>query len=108
MMMKVVIESPFAGRNERNYKYLLRAMKDSFERNESPFASHIMYPPVLDDTIPEQRNQGIQAGFQWGMEAEAVVVYADYGISQGMAMGIEYYTRYGKRVIVRHIGENDE
>jgi hypothetical protein len=68
----VVVESPFAphGDNKevelaRNIAYVRAAMADCFRRGEVPFASHALYtlPGVLDDTQPEQRKQGMKAGF---------------------------------------------
>ena len=90
-MQLVVIESPYAGDIERNETYLRRCMADCFARNESPYASHGLYtqPGVLDDNDPEQRKRGIQAGFLWGALARVRVVYKDYGITIGMAQGID-------------------
>lgn len=45
-------------------------------------------PGVLDDTIPTERKLGIEAGFVWKDVAEATIVYADYGISEGMKKGV--------------------
>ena len=38
---------------------------------------------------PEERQLGIEAGFEWGKAAEKTVVYEDYGVSRGMQLGIE-------------------
>ncbi len=88
-MKRVIIESPFSGDVDGNRKYLRECLRDSLDRGEAPFASHGLYTWVLDDTIPEERNKGIQAGFAWGEKAELIAVYEDRGISRGMAMGIK-------------------
>ena|SRR6476620_3209758 len=94
MRKLVVIESPFAGETDedvrRNVEYAQAAMRDSFRYNEFPIASHLLYPQVLDDRIPEERELGIQAGLAWGNLAEATVVYVDRGISSGMKYGIQH------------------
>ena len=61
----VVLESPYAGDVGRNTRYIRAAMRDAFERGELPIASHALYtlPGVLDDTNPEEREKGIDAGF---------------------------------------------
>ena len=90
-MTTVVLESPFGGNIEENLKYLRKCMADCIKRGEAPFASHGLYtqPGVLDDDIPEERQLGIQAGFEIGKRLEKTVVYIDKGISRGMRQGIE-------------------
>lgn len=90
----VILESPFAGDSAekltRNREYALQALYDSLVNHyEAPFASHLLYPQILDDTVPYERLQGIEAGLCIGEHAERTVVYVDYGISDGMHYGIE-------------------
>lgn len=105
-MIRVVIESPYAGDVERNLAYLRACMKDSLSRSEAPYASHALYtqPGVLDDTVPEERENGILAGFAWGERAELAVVYRDRGISDGMRRGIARWERLGLTVEYRSLG----
>jgi hypothetical protein len=107
---RVIIESPFApaaGRTvEDHLRYARAAMRDSLHRGEAPYASHLLYtqPGVLDDTVPEERAQGIEAGLAWGQVADLVAVYTDLGISKGMALGIERALAAGRPVIHRQLG----
>lgn len=87
-MIRVILESPYAGDIETNTRYALAAMRDSLERGEAPFASHLLYTQVLDDTDPVEREWGIEAGLIWGACADLTVVYTDLGISGGMSYGI--------------------
>lgn len=92
-MKLVVIESPFRGttREMAQYTaYLQAAMHDCLTRGEAPYASHGLYTQdgVLDDTIPEERELGIQAGFAWRQVAELTAVYDNFGFSDGMRYGI--------------------
>jgi hypothetical protein len=89
-MVKVIIESPYAGDVERNTRYAKACMKDCLERGEAPFASHLLYTQVLDDTDPVEREWGIEAGLIWGACADLTVVYTDLGISGGMRYGIKH------------------
>ncbi len=90
-MILVFLESPYTGDTERNIRYARACMRDCLRRNESPFASHLLYTQegVLDDTDPENRELGIAAAMDWAAKANKTVVYTDLGISQGMKYGVE-------------------
>lgn len=102
-MRRVILESPFAGDIARNVAYARAALRDCLLRKESPLASHLLYTQqgVLDDGDPVERKLGIEAGLAWGAEAEATVVYQNFGISRGMQFGIERAAREGRLVEYR-------
>lgn len=91
----VIIESPYKGIDysnlEINMKYLRAAIRDCLLRDEAPFASHALYtlPDVLDDTIKEERELGIRAGFTFREVCDLTAVYNDLGVTPGMLLGIE-------------------
>ena len=87
----VIIESPYAGEVETNIEYGRRCLRDSLARNESPLAGHLFLtqPNILNDSIPEERELGIDAHLAWLKVADKSVVYTDRGISPGMLIGIE-------------------
>lgn len=105
-MRKVILESPFAGDVEANVKYARAALHDSLLLGEAPIASHLLYTQegVLDDTVPEERKLGIEAGLAWRTVADGSVVYVDRGISTGMRYGIAAMRSEGKPVEFRSIG----
>jgi hypothetical protein len=90
-MRLVILESPFAGDEQANIDYARLCVRDSLMRGEAPIASHLLYtqPTILDDSVPEERQHGIDAGLAWGIVADATIVYTDRGISAGMYYGIE-------------------
>ena len=98
----VVIESPFAG-GGRRISYALAALRDSLDRGEAPIASHLLYPQVLDDNKPDDRKQGMEAGWAWLARAELVACYTDLGISKGMRDGIERAKAAGVEVEERRV-----
>jgi hypothetical protein len=110
-MKLVVVESPYAGDTpeqvERHVEYAREAMTDSLLRDEAPFLSHLLYPQVLDDSNPKQREAGIAAGLAWGDRAELRVVYCDLGVSPGMRRGIDRARQLGQPVEYRSIRGND-
>lgn len=93
-MILVILESPYAAETseliQRNVEYARACLKDCLLRGEAPLASHLLYTQegVLNDTIPEERKLGIEAGLAWGKYAVKTVVYTDYEISKGMMQGI--------------------
>ena len=101
----VLIESPFAGDVDTNIKYARACMRDSLYRGESPFAMHLLYTQegILDDTIPEERNWGIEAGLAWGKHASKTVVYTDLGITPGMEKGIQRAKEEGREIEYRKL-----
>ncbi len=105
---RVVIESPYAGKVGQNLIYARRCVRDSLLHNEAPLASHLLYTQtdVLDDNNKEQRELGIAAGHAWIMYADYVVVYSDYGISEGMQAGIAEAEKMEVPVYYRKIGLN--
>ncbi len=111
-LTRVLVESPFADIREaeadRNIAYMQAAMADCFARGEAPFASHGLYtqPGVLDDTKPDQRKLGIEAGLQWGAYAQKTVVYVDRGISAGMKLGIERALKEHRPIEFRTLGNS--
>lgn len=97
MTKLVVIESPFAGDVHRNTLYARAAMRDSLLRGEAPIASHLLYTQagILDDLVPEERAQGINAGLEWAKHAELAVFYVDLGWSLGMSGAKALYEKRG-------------
>jgi hypothetical protein len=104
-MRRVILESPYAGDTENNIRYARLCVRDSLLRGEAPIASHLLYtqPGILDDSIPNERRHGIDAGLAWRSVAEATVVYTDLGISDGMKYGIAAAMDGGLRVEYRTI-----
>lgn len=104
-MRLVAILSPFAGQQRRNIEYARRAMLDSLKRGEAPYASHLLYPQVLNDLKAKDREMGMEVGRAWMECADAVVVYADLGLSSGMLRDLEGARLAGLEVEVRMIGK---
>jgi len=103
---RVIIESPFSGDQKRNTRYAQRCMYDCLERFEAPYASHLLYTQVLDDTDPVDRKHGMEAGFAWVHVSDKTVVYTDYGMSGGMKQGVKIAKELGHPIEYREIGKN--
>lgn len=113
-MIKVIIESPYAGETvketQQNVDYARACMRDSLMRGEAPFASHLLYtqPGVLDDNKPTERRMGIEAGLYWGQLANVTAVYVDRGITKGMRQGIERAQKERRVIVERSIVEKEK
>lgn len=107
-MTKVFVESPYKGDTYTNRIYLKRAMMDCISRGETPFASHLVYTQILDDTIPEERSLGISLGEPWRKASDLTVFYLDYGMSEGMTKARDVCTGTGIKFEVRTIGKNEK
>jgi len=94
--MRVIIESPYQGVDlDLNVEYARRCLQDSLNRGEAPFASHLLYTQVLDDTVKDQRRLGMSRALSWYESADMICVYMDRGISAGMRFGISYARQLG-------------
>lgn len=104
-MRRVILESPYAGDVDGNVDYARACMRDCLMRGEAPFASHLLYtqPGILRDKNNDERQLGIKAGLEWGVVAEATVVYIDNGISAGMRQGIKHAELEGRPVEHRRL-----
>ena len=104
-MVKVILESPYAGAIERNIKYARLCVRDSLMRGECPIASHLLYTQegILNDDVEEERMQGINAGLEWKKVADLQVFYVDHGISKGMQYGMDYAKEHNVKYELRKI-----
>lgn len=104
----VIVESPFAGEVERNKKYARQACADCLRRYEVPYASHLFFPQILDDLKPNEREQGLTAGYAFWAMASKIVFYTDLGISSGMARAMERAQRGGMPYEIRTLPPTQE
>ncbi len=107
----VYIESPFAksatNSVEDHEEYARLCMIHSLELGEFPFASHLLYPQVLDDLVVIDRKAGMRAGESWALYADIRAIYTDLGTSRGMNWGEANATKLGQKIEYRSIHEED-
>lgn len=83
----VFICSPFAGDIDGNTKRALRYMRFAVVRGAIPFAPHLLYPQVLDEADPSERELGLFFGMVWLGKCDELWVFGRH-ISNGMAREI--------------------
>ncbi|MHB8964094.1 MAG: DUF7768 domain-containing protein [Saccharofermentanales bacterium] len=90
MMKKVYICSPLrgdaAGNIQKAKEYSRYAIK---ECGVIPITPHIYFTAFLDDTSPQERELGIQAGLELLRDCDEVWVFGDR-LSEGMKQEIEF------------------
>lgn len=109
-MLRVIVESPYAGNIEMNEAYAEFCLHDCIANyNETPFASHLLYTRknVLRDNMPKERELGIKAGFYWREVAEKTVFYIDLGMTEGMVKGIKDCKKKGSPYEKRRLSPED-
>lgn len=106
-MLRVIIESPYAGEVERNIAYARAAIRDSLLRGEAPIASHLLYTQegILNDLIPEERDHGLHAGLAWSAQADKIAFYLDHGWSQGMRYALNWHRSFHHNIDYRFLYE---
>jgi len=87
-MKRVLLLSPYKGDIEANVAYAWECVLDSLRRREAPWASHLFYTQIMNDSDPAQRSLGFQCEAAWLPVAQLLAVYTDLGISAGMAQTI--------------------
>lgn len=84
----VYIASPYAGDTEGNIRFAKAACRLAMEQGSIPVAAHLLYPQMLDDMIPEQRELGIRMGLGL-LEACNELWLCGSRISSGMQRELE-------------------
>lgn len=103
-MKLVSIQSPYAGDIERNIIYARRALHDSLQRREAPFASHLLYTQVLIDGIAECRALALKCDHAFLAKCDLVAVYRDLGVTEGMELALAKACELNIQIELRHIG----
>jgi len=67
-----------------NITFARRCMIECLGRGQAPMAPHLLYPRVLDDNEPKDRELGMRAGRAWLIVCASVECYIDRGVSEGM------------------------
>ena len=106
-MRRILLESPYASDDpavvDGNIAYARECARDCLKRDESPLASHLVFPFILNDKIEHERALGIEAGLAWISVADAMVLYVDRGVSPGMQEAMRRAQRAGLEVVLRSI-----
>lgn len=94
----VYICSPLRGDIERNIKKAIGYSKFAASMGVVPLAPHTIFTQYLDDTIPEEREQGLRMGIELLKKCNQIWVFGDV-ISEGMQAEINLAIELGISVV---------
>lgn len=103
-MKLIYVASPYAGEVEKNTIFAQKACHHVMKQGHYFFAPHLLYPQVLDDDQPQQRDLGIKMGLAVLPRCDELWCYGDR-ISQGMMIEIEEAKRLG--IPIRRVMEQE-
>lgn len=103
-MKLIYVASPYAGDIEKNTEFAKKACRHAMEQGYAFFAPHLLYPSILNENVPEQRQLGIDMGLTMLAHCDELWCYGDR-ISHGMMMEIEEAQSLG--IPVRRVMEQE-
>lgn len=93
--MKIIYAaSPYAGDIEKNTEFAKKACRHIMEQGHVFFAPHLLYPAILDENQPKERQLGMEMGIAMLPACDELWCYGDH-ISQGMMMEMEEARQMG-------------
>ncbi|MDD3229228.1 MAG: DUF4406 domain-containing protein [Oscillospiraceae bacterium] len=105
-MKRIYVASPYAGDAERNTEFAKQACRHVMNEGHAFFAPHLLYPSILDDSQPHQRQAGLTMGLAMLSACDELWCYGEH-ISHGMMLEIEEAARLGiptRRVLMQDSG----
>lgn len=93
-MKLIYVASPYAGDVEKNTESAKRACRHVMNEGHAFFAPHLLYPQLLDDLNPQERQAGLDMGLEVLRKCDELWCYGDR-ISPGMAREIEQAKNFG-------------
>lgn len=93
-MKLIYVASPYAGDVKQNTEFAREACRHVMEQGYAFFAPHLLYPAVLDDSRPQERQLGIGMGLAMLKHCDELWCYGDR-ISNGMMQEIQEAERLG-------------
>lgn len=109
-MKLIFIASPYKGDIEKNIEYAKQACRYVLNEGNAFFCPHLLYPQILDDNNPEERELGISLGKEVLAKCDELWAFGD-NISSGMFEEIEFARERGisiKRITHLHMETKEQ
>ena len=104
---KIYVASKYAGDIAANVEKAIWCCRYVIEQGFMPVASHLLYPQILNDNLPRERELGLKFGLALLATCDEVWVFTAGGeISPGMEREIEGAKRLGIPVRKLEMGES--
>ncbi len=86
-MKLIYVASPYQGNVEQNVEDAKAYCRYVMAKGNVPLASHLLYPQMLDDTNPDERQLGIQLGFELLKHCDELWAFGET-LSLGMSLEV--------------------
>ena len=93
---KIYVASRYAGNVDANVAAAIQYCRRVIDEGHMPIASHLLYPRILDDGNPHERELGLLFGLALLRLCDEVWVFG--AVSPGVAQEIEEAKRLNKRL----------
>lgn len=93
-MKLIYVASPYAGDVEANVRYAEEACRYVMGQGCAFFAPHLLYPAILDDSIPAERALGMSMGLLMLGKCDELWAFGPR-VSTGMQAEIDEAARLG-------------
>ncbi len=93
---KIYVASRYAGDVDANVKAAIGYCRRVIDEGHMPIASHLLYPQILNDKVPEERELGLMFGLALLRACDEVWMFGE--VSPGVAQEIEEAKRLNKRL----------
>lgn len=104
-MKLIYMASPYAGDIEKNTEFAKRACRHVMNEGHAFFAPHLLYPQLLNDANPQERQTGLAMGLAVLPRCDELWCYGEH-ISHGMLLEIQEADRLG--IPVRRVMEQEQ
>lgn len=94
---KVYVVSRYAGDIDKNVLAAIQYCRFVIDKGKMPIAAHLLYPQILDDSIPSEREIGTMFGIALLEMCDEVWCFGKE-ISSGMDREIKEAKRLGKHI----------
>lgn len=103
-MKLIYVASPYSGDIEKNTEFAKQACRHVMKKGHAFFAPHLLYPQLLNDAEPTERQAGLDMGLAMLPRCDELWCYGDR-ISSGMQLEIEEAQRIG--IPIRRVTEQE-
>ena len=93
---KIYVASKYAGDVERNTAFAVNCCRRVIDEGCMPIASHLLYPQMLDDNNPDEREMGLMFGLALLAVCDEIWVFGE--VSAGVVREVAEAKRLKKRI----------
>lgn len=93
-MKLIYVAPPYAGDVKRNLEYAKAVCRVVMDSGHAFFAPHLLYPGLLDDSVPQERRLDMDMGLAVLVRYDELWVFGDT-VSPGMRMEMGEAERLG-------------